>query len=59
MHDELERSRDRMQLPNVDKPYFIQYRLVVDVRTITGHSRRSCSTSTSHNRLHGCERPHR
>jgi TldD protein len=52
MHDELERSRDRMQLPNVDKPYFIQYRLVdLDVRTITASFGALVSTSTSHNRL--------
>ena len=52
MHDELERSRDRMQLPGLDKPYFIQYRLLdLDVRTITASFGALISTSTSHNRF--------
>ncbi len=52
MHDELERSRTRMQLPNVEKPYFIQYRLVdLDIRTITASFGALVSTTTAHNRL--------
>jgi TldD protein len=36
MRDELERSRTRLQLPGVDKPFYIEYRLLdVDVRSIT------------------------
>src|SRR5579863_994062 len=52
MQDELERSRTRMQLPNVEKPYFIQYRLVdLDIRTITASFGALVSTTTAHNRL--------
>ena len=36
MHDEIERSRTRLQLPGVDKPFYIEYRLLdLDVRDIT------------------------
>jgi predicted Zn-dependent protease len=36
MRDELERSRTRLQLPGVDKPFYIEYRLLdVDVRSVT------------------------
>jgi predicted Zn-dependent protease len=52
MHDELERSRTRLQMPNLDKPYFIQYRLVdLDVRTITASFGALVSSTTEHNRL--------
>jgi predicted Zn-dependent protease len=36
MRDELERSRTRLQLPGVDKPFYIEYRLLdVDVKSVT------------------------
>jgi TldD protein len=36
MRDELERSRTRLQLPGVDKPFYIEYRLLdIDVRSVT------------------------
>ncbi len=36
MRDELERSRTRLQLPGVEKPFYIEYRLLdVDVRSVT------------------------
>jgi TldD protein len=50
MHDELERSRN-MQISNLQKPYFIQYRLLdLDVRTITASFGALISSSTAHNR---------
>jgi TldD protein len=52
MHDELERSRSRMEMPNLDKPYFIQYRLLdLDARTITASFGALVSTTTAHNRF--------
>ena len=51
MHDELERSRNRLQIPGQLKPFFIEYRLVdLDVRTVTASFGALVSTSTSHNR---------
>jgi len=51
MHDELERSRN-MQLPNLPKPYFIQYRLLdLDVHTITASFGALVSSTTTHNRF--------
>jgi len=51
MHDELERSRN-MQMPNLPKPYFIQYRLLdLDVRTITASFGALVSSTTTHNRF--------
>jgi TldD protein len=51
MHDELERSRN-MQMTNLQKPYFIQYRLLdLDVRTITASFGALVSSSTTHNRF--------
>jgi len=52
MHDELERSRTRLQMPNLEKPYFIQYRLVdLDARTITASFGALVSSTTTHNRF--------
>jgi hypothetical protein len=51
MHDELERSRN-MQMNNLQKPYFIQYRLLdLDVRTITASFGTLVSSTTTHNRF--------
>jgi len=36
LHDEMQRSRARLSIPGVEKPFFIEYRLVdLDVRAIT------------------------
>lgn len=52
MHDELERSKTRMQIPGLEKPYFIEYRLLdLDVRTITASFGALVSSTTSHNRF--------
>lgn len=52
MHDELERSRTRMQMPNLDKPYFIEYRLIdLDARIITASFGALVSSRTEHNRF--------
>ena len=51
MHDELERSRN-MQMPNLPKPYFIQYRLLdLDVHTVTASFGALVSSTTTHNRF--------
>jgi TldD protein len=52
MHDELERSRTRLVMPGLDKPFFIQYRLDdLDLRSISASFGALMSSSTSHNRL--------
>ena len=39
MHDELERSRTRLQIPGVEKPFYIEYRLLdLDIRNVTASS---------------------
>jgi len=51
MHDELDRSRN-MQMPNLPKPYFIQYRLLdLDVHTITASFGALVSSTVTHNRF--------
>ena len=36
MRDEMERSRTRLSLPGVDKPFYVEYRLLdLDIHTIT------------------------
>jgi TldD protein len=52
MHDEMERSRTRLSLPGVDKPFYIQYRLLdLDVRTITASYGALISSSVSRSRF--------
>ena len=52
LHDELQRSRDRLVLPGQDRPYFIQYRLLdLDVRTVTAQFGALVSSSTDRNRF--------
>ena len=52
MHDELERSRERLQLPDVPKPFYIEYRLLdLDVRNVTASFGSLVSTSTTRNRF--------
>jgi predicted Zn-dependent protease len=51
MRDEMDRSRTRLQLPGVDKPFFIEYRLVdVDIRNVTASFGALVATSTTRNR---------
>jgi predicted Zn-dependent protease len=52
MHDELERSRTRMEIPGLEKPYFIEYRLLdLDIRTVTASFGALVSSTTTHNRF--------
>ncbi len=52
MHDEMERSRTRLQLPGVDKPFYIEYRLLdLDVRAVTSSFGALISSNTTRNRF--------
>jgi TldD protein len=52
MHDEMERARTRLQLPGVDKPFYIEYRLLdLDVRSVTSSFGSLVASSTTHNRF--------
>lgn len=52
MRDELERSRTRLQLPGVDKPFYIEYRLLdVDVRSVNASFGALLSSDTSRSRF--------
>lgn len=52
MHDEMERARTRLQLPGVDKPFYLEYRLLdLDVRSVTSSFGALISTSTTRNRF--------
>jgi TldD protein len=52
MHDEMERSRTRLQLAGVQKPFYIEYRLLdLDVRSVTGSFGALVSSSTSRTRF--------
>jgi TldD protein len=52
MHDELERSRERLQLPDVQKPFYIEYRLLdLDVRNVTASFGALVSSTTTRNRF--------
>jgi predicted Zn-dependent protease len=51
MHDEMERSRLRLALSPVEKPFFIEYRLLdLDVRTVTSSFGAVISSSTGRSR---------
>ncbi|MGH9756871.1 MAG: metallopeptidase TldD-related protein [Candidatus Acidiferrales bacterium] len=51
MHDEMARSVARLQIPGVDKPYFIEYRLLdIDVRAVTASFGALISSNTTSNR---------
>ena len=42
MHDEMERARTRLSLAGVDKPFYLEYRLLdLDVRSVTVIFRRA------------------
>jgi TldD protein len=48
MRDEMERSRTRLDLPGVEKPFYIEYRLIdVDLRTVTASFGALLASSTS------------
>jgi TldD protein len=52
MHDELERSRERLQLPDVQRPFYIEYRLLdLDVRNVTASFGTLVSANTTRNRF--------
>jgi predicted Zn-dependent protease len=52
MHDEMERARTRLSLPGVDKPFYIEYRLLdLDVRSVTASFGALLSSSTSRSRF--------
>jgi hypothetical protein len=52
LHDELERSKDRLVLPGQERPYYIQYRLLdLDERVISAQFGALLSSSTTRNRF--------
>lgn len=52
MRDEMERSRSRLQLPDVDKPFYIEYRLLdYDVHTVQASFGALLSSSTNRSRF--------
>jgi TldD protein len=51
LRDEMERSRTRLALPGVERPYYIEYRLLdLDVRTVTASFGALLASSTGRNR---------
>ncbi len=52
MHDEMERARTRLQIEGVDKPYYVEYRLLdLDVKTITSSFGSLIASNTNRNRF--------
>jgi predicted Zn-dependent protease len=52
LHDEMERSRERLRIAELERPYFIEYRLLdLDIRTITASFGVLVSSTTSRNRF--------
>ena len=52
MRDELQRSRDRLAIPGLERPYYIEYRLLdLDVRTVSASFGALISTNTARNRF--------
>ena len=52
LHDELERSKDRLVLPGQQRPYFIEYRLLdLDERVISAEFGALLTSSTTRNRF--------
>jgi TldD protein len=52
MHDEMERSRERLQLPGVEKPFYLEYRLLdIDVRSVTSSFGALMASSTTRDRF--------
>lgn len=51
MRDELQRSRDRLQIEGLERPFYIEYRLLdLDTRTVTASFGAILSSSTTRNR---------
>jgi predicted Zn-dependent protease len=51
MHDEMERSRTRLKIEGVDKPYYVEYRLLdFDFKTISSSFGSLVNSNTSRNR---------
>ena len=56
MRDELQRSRDRLQIPGLERPYYIQYRLVdLDMRTVSAAFGAIVMSNSSRNRFMSVE----
>src|SRR4029077_16373789 len=52
LHDELQRSKDRLVLPGQQRPYFISYRLLdLDERVISAQFGALLASSTTRNRF--------
>jgi predicted Zn-dependent protease len=52
MHDELERSRDRLVFEGMEKPYYIEYRLLdLDVRSVTATFGALVASTTTRSRF--------
>ena len=52
MHDELQRSMSRLSIPGMDKPFYIEYRLVdLDIRNVTASFGSLVASSTSRSRF--------
>src|SRR5579863_9617489 len=52
LHDELQRSKDRLVLPGQERPYFIQYRLLdLDERVISAEFGALLTSGTTRNRF--------
>jgi TldD protein len=52
MHDEMERARTRLSLAGVDKPFYIEYRLLdLDVRSVTASFGAILADSTARSRF--------
>jgi len=52
LKDEMDRSRTRLALPGVDKPFFIEYRLLdVDVRSVTASFGSLLASNTARSRF--------
>ncbi|HXO04104.1 MAG TPA: metallopeptidase TldD-related protein [Candidatus Sulfotelmatobacter sp.] len=52
MHDEMERARTRLQIPGVQKPFYIEYRLMdVDIRAVTASFGSLVNSSATRNRF--------
>jgi len=52
MQDEMERSRQRLQIPGLERPYYIEYRLLdLDVRNVAASFGAILSSTTARNRF--------
>ena len=52
LHDELQRSKDRLALPGQQRPYYIEYRLLdLDERMVSAEFGALLTTSTTRNRF--------